>query len=356
MEARSAPDDPLWSRALAPDPTSSMPGPRLDGALVVGGPEAPGPWEGTIYTDGSCLHPERDEWRRAGIGIAVYREGELRAWAHGPAWGFLQDIMVAELQAVIVALRNCLPPIVIVTDNKGVLDGWRAGEAWSVAANRCYSKVWADLWEKARDIGLENIIIRWVPSHTGKGDVQAGRISEADRVGNGKADEQARRGALMHPETTAVIEQWEETAAKVKLVGRWLGMSLAAASPWLGEEDAEKATDDRSGRARGAADAAAGHGLAAGVGAGRARGNGAGEQDGAEPQDSRGQEAVGVVQAELNVAGARPAPGSGHSASKRNGHELCEVPDGWRCKLCLKQCRQAKSIAVTPCPGAPRRA
>ena len=49
------------------------------------------------------------------------------------------------------------------------------------------------------DLGPGSVSICKVLAHASRGDVDAGRISSLDRVGNSWADKCAKKGAAMHP-------------------------------------------------------------------------------------------------------------------------------------------------------------
>eukprot|EP00959_Pyramimonas_sp_CCMP1952_P422673 8854197-Pyramimonas_sp.AAC.1 len=57
------------------------------------------------------------------------------------------------MYAILQALSACLPPVTIVTDYKGVIDGLDKGRAWCTAPRRTNVDLWENLGDKADDLG-----------------------------------------------------------------------------------------------------------------------------------------------------------------------------------------------------------
>ena len=98
-----------------------------------------------------------------------------------------------------MALQFSLPPITIVTDYEHPMEGWRRGPDSYTQAGAKGGEAWKLFWIKAKEYGLPNITIRQVPAHKPYSAVGEGLITYAAWVGNRKADEMARHGALQHP-------------------------------------------------------------------------------------------------------------------------------------------------------------
>ena len=65
---------------------------------------------------------------------------------YGPNPHMFPTAFNAELLAVIMLLRYCTPPIVIYTDNQAVVDGWKAGEAWTTRSAKSAADLWREFW------------------------------------------------------------------------------------------------------------------------------------------------------------------------------------------------------------------
>ncbi len=70
----------------------------------------------------------------------------------------IQDITAAEISATTLALRFSVPPIRLVSDSKGLVNGVTLGrEALSVETP--YFQQWVEFWAAAADFGVEPIAI-----------------------------------------------------------------------------------------------------------------------------------------------------------------------------------------------------
>eukprot|EP00959_Pyramimonas_sp_CCMP1952_P408263 8556113-Pyramimonas_sp.AAC.1 len=55
--------------------------------------------------------------------------------------------------AALQVLMACLPPVVIVTNCKGMPDGPVRGPAWRLAPDRNNPDLWGAIWGKIQDLG-----------------------------------------------------------------------------------------------------------------------------------------------------------------------------------------------------------
>ena len=111
------------------------------------------------------------------------------------------------------------------------MDGFDRGPAWCTEAGRPCADLWRAFWDKAMDVGLENIKVRRIPSHTTLADEQRGAISKLDRWGNALADQFARLGAEIHQVPPYAIQQLDEAEDLARQSTRWVAKALAIAHP-----------------------------------------------------------------------------------------------------------------------------
>ena len=105
------------------------------------------------------------------------------------------------------------------TDCKNLEIGWLKGEAVCTDAFNIYSGIWRVIWRKARDIGVNSIVVKWMPAHTSKRKAEEAGLAEWERQGNHWADVQAKKGARLHPAgSDDICERWHFRAAFL----RWL--------------------------------------------------------------------------------------------------------------------------------------
>ena len=101
---------------------------------------------GEVYTDGSA---HGSFWKAARGGWCVVVMGELGQWIwtlYGTLGGPYFDSYVAEMKAILEALRIAVPPITIYTDNAEVLRDAAKGKAWCVSAEVRGAAIWRDMW------------------------------------------------------------------------------------------------------------------------------------------------------------------------------------------------------------------
>ena len=77
-----------------------------------------------VCIDGSALLPEDPVLVRAGWSVvSVDSAGELTGCLYGNLPHLVQDSGAAELYAFCMALVHALPPVTVVTDYQGLIDG-----------------------------------------------------------------------------------------------------------------------------------------------------------------------------------------------------------------------------------------
>ena len=198
----------LWTRCLLSDPSWQYPPPLLDEQIIWEKSPPSGVLEGDCCSDGSGLRPLFARIRRCGWGLVCHTHGiGFTALAHGPLPGLQQDVPLAESFAFYVALRYAGISVVFFTDCKFVKDTFDAGATHSSSGWFIYASVWREIWRLVDDIGLANIVVRWIPAHTSAAAVAEGRITGLQQVCNAEADSRAKAGAALHPHDPIVASQ-----------------------------------------------------------------------------------------------------------------------------------------------------
>ena len=167
---------------------------------------------------------ERRDTARAGWGLCTVHPvtGQVTGAAHGPLTLFSQAVGNAEIYAAAAALRMACPPVEIVTDYQHLLDGWELGiGAYTRDGARC-GEAWRLFWAAADDFGLSHIRVRKVQAHLPYRAVTEGRISYGDWVGNKRADEEAKKGASLHPGNQSAVDAANDLARRQAAIGQFM--------------------------------------------------------------------------------------------------------------------------------------
>jgi len=166
-----------------------------------------------VWTDGASAHNQDARFRRAGAGI-FYGQAHRLNWS-GMLPGLAQSNQRAELFAVLVACLRDPRPLEIRTDSEWVCKGFRSWRNWVEGG---WQGDHADLW---RMLGCElsarvcDVEVLWVKGHAKDIDVQRGRTTHEDKVGNDGADALAVAGAAAHrvpPEVVAAAKARQKMA------------------------------------------------------------------------------------------------------------------------------------------------
>ena len=220
--ARRRPEMALWTQALMTDPSRDFPAPLMVHQIIWEKAAADGRLQGIGYGDGSGLRPRHAAMRRCGWGLIMHTPGiGITARLYGPLPGWQQDVPAAVSWAFWVLLTNFgIGQVEFVTDCKFVLDTFTAGPSRSSSGWFFYAGIWRSIWWRVADIGLENVMMRWVPAHTSQRAVNDGTISFLDQICNKEADERAKAGAKMHPDSDEVANRVEKSIEVVAQVAR----------------------------------------------------------------------------------------------------------------------------------------
>ena len=247
--------DPLYRRGVPGLPRVPPPPPECEEWFGMSSPLADGIMAtGKGYTDGAC----KGFWRRArraGWGICIVNELDSVEWAlYGTCSDLLATALKAELWAVFQLLRRC--PLATVSageklltigiDNLEACKGIEAGPVYCCAANRQGADIWCRIWaiiadaggRSFRDVGVE---VKKVKAHLGTYDINAGKITVTDYIGNSYADRAAVKGALM-AERLSPTQEARSHFARANAYYRWV---VSIASNWAQDTALEK--DDRNG-------------------------------------------------------------------------------------------------------------
>jgi ribonuclease HI len=160
---------------------------------------------GTVYTDGSGLHPRHGICRRAGWGVhGKACNGDTTA-VHGAVPRPLpQTATVAEVTALCQTMRLMErgATVSVVTDCQAVVNGFEAGPN-KLRAGRRHAGVWRNIWRTIHEKQLQ-VTIQKTKAHRSEKEARA-QQDMADYLGNQEADRLAGQGArLIGPPESAV--------------------------------------------------------------------------------------------------------------------------------------------------------
>ena len=185
---------------------------------------------GHIYVDGSVLHGSDPVLARAGYGVVMSSAvGTWDARLFGAYAGPIQCIDAAEVYAALVAVRFAAGSIVVYSDSSFFVGGWHRGRSWCTAASRTHADVWRKFWDVAEDFGIENIHVVKVKGHATQADLDNDLSTPMDKWGNDLADQQAKRGAALHPVCQATAAERQAEVDCAEQVVSWVGAGLEAA-------------------------------------------------------------------------------------------------------------------------------
>ena len=216
--AQHCPRDPLFSAGVPARPSIPPPPPWLE--YHVGEPPVDGALAtGNVYSDGA-LRGLVPETRRAGWAF-IEVNGTERKWGkYGTMGEMFCTIFRAELKAVVEILRCACPPLTIHTDNQQVVDGWKAGKAWTCSSKRDGADLWRQFWTLINEIG-DGVRICKVKAHVSFGRVQSGAMSVVDWCGNGLADTWAKSACSLAVQKSLVV-RYHAAWAKAIAWYRWV--------------------------------------------------------------------------------------------------------------------------------------
>ena len=194
---------------------------------------------GRAYTDGAMRGGRFHYLRRAGwAAVLVDHVGKILFGIYGTCTDIFPTALRAELWAIERILSMALPPLVVCVDNQGVIDGIIAGKDWCCSSRRPAADLWRQIWRRLDDIGLEGLEFVKVKGHATQADVDAGRSTTLDRLGNDHADHFAGMGVDSAEEASPTLALRESH----KKALRWYRWLLVLAGSW--PDDVQKASEE----------------------------------------------------------------------------------------------------------------
>ena len=186
------------------------------------------PSSARYYVDGSCLRPRCPEVRVAAWAAVGWCQ-RVGWWSRaGPCPG-LQTIGRAELAAVSHVLCTASPGT-IVTDCLSVYNKCMSIQGGHMSKEEVLRSRNADLWglcwgHLRSEAGWQ---FEWMPSHSTEAEASASGVSEADWLGNAKADEAAKTKAKEADINPQLLQRWSDHQAAVAAVWRLIAESQVA--------------------------------------------------------------------------------------------------------------------------------
>jgi hypothetical protein len=244
----------LFARGVFPAVDAAVPGPLRSDQVQINWVNRPahGRMSGTLFTDGSGLHPRWPQLRRAGWSVVqVDSLGNLLSAAYGAVPVDEAPEQVArdgEDYAVFMCSLVATPPFELYIDCAGTLHCVTAGRAACTGADHARAHWWTKFWAQFEG---EAVVARKTKAHATETDIDMGRSTYWERSANGHADRLARLGAGEHPLPVEVAGQYLGLVQLVKEAAGWAGRHEV----WMREaglQDAESIVDPPSpGRCRG---------------------------------------------------------------------------------------------------------
>ena len=150
-----------------------------------------------VWTDGASRNNQDSRMRRAGCGVFFGCDNVLNVSCSLP--GREQSNQRAELYAVVLALRQWAQKLDIRSDSAYVVEGMQhymnTGKLRGKNEN---NDLWALLVKELAGRSQSDVFVVWVRGHAKTCDVQSGRTTLQDKMGNDAADVLATSGAMLH--------------------------------------------------------------------------------------------------------------------------------------------------------------
>ena len=224
----------MFARAVFPAPEALLPA-LLNSTQAqvhwINCPEG-GRMSGTLFTDGSGLHPRWPQLRRAGWAVVqVDASGQLVAAAYGPVPHDEAPEQIArdgEDYAVFMCSLVATPPFRLHIDCAGTLACVQLGKAYAAGADNARAHLWTKFWAQFEG---EEVSATKTLAHATDNDIEQGKSTHWERAANGHADRLAKLGAADHVLPQETVDSFLGLAQLVKEAARWAGEH----EEWLGE-------------------------------------------------------------------------------------------------------------------------
>jgi len=227
---------PLFTHAILPDPAPSFPLPVMEEQILWGhGPrQRTTDFGNEAFGDGSGLNANYFKTARCGWGVvAVSREGASRfagLTASGPLVGMVQDVPAAELTALLVFLRHCMPgadgKVTFYTDCKWLIETFAKGEWAATHPMACHSHLWRSVFRHLKDLGDDRgddvLVLVKVQAHASYVYCGNDEVLLFQKWGNDLADGLAKAGAAIHEGDDAAIARLNRSNYILPMIARFL--------------------------------------------------------------------------------------------------------------------------------------
>ena len=225
--ARENAEDPLWTRAVAPDPTADLPPPSVLGptwtVLPRSGKKS---FNGHGFGDGSGVSPFGPNTTRCGyavVQIMMHKEEfVLSRCLVGPLPGPIQATPAAEACALLqyVIYAEDLPGLIFYSDCQWVVDCFVGGSVASTGASHVHADLWRRFW-KLCDGRLHSLRVEKVKAHVTSKDLAEGYPTFL-KDGNGYADAGAKLGRSQHPRNPDLEKSIAKSYVLLQIIARFL--------------------------------------------------------------------------------------------------------------------------------------
>ena len=160
---------------------------------------------GFIVTDGSMIQQKPKKARRAGWSVVqVDGEGKVLQAAYGPLECLQPNTYLAELHALTRAFELAVPPILVWSDCKSVVDDYNRGPDRCTHSRKKGAALWRRLFRARAEWGEEDaqllkdsFQVKWTKGHATLADIEARKSTAWQRTSNDHADHFARKGSSL---------------------------------------------------------------------------------------------------------------------------------------------------------------
>jgi hypothetical protein len=142
-----------------------------------------------------------------------------------------------ELFTMELLMQKAVPPLIVFTDYKAIVDGLARGKRWCTAGDKKQADRWKRIWERLDRWPKNSLVAKHVKSHRELEEVESVR----DRIvwlGNWIADAIAKAGAVRWRVEASIRkgyeQDWRDFRAEARLAGRVM-VRAAAERPWVRE-------------------------------------------------------------------------------------------------------------------------
>ena len=225
--ARASPADPLWTRAIVPDPTRLLPPPTdLDPTWTVLPSDGRKVFTAEGFGDGSGVSPFGPASARCGFAVIQIRRQNgmyvLDRCLVGPLPGPIQATPAAEACALYHYALHAIDKtgLTFYSDCQWVVDGFAGGPVATTGACHVHADLWRRIWAVLKQ-RQHHLFVEKVKAHVTSKDMAEG-YSVFLKEGNAFADAGAKLGRTHHPRDADLEKKVSKAYVLLQIIARFL--------------------------------------------------------------------------------------------------------------------------------------